>query len=246
MKGDNGMMDRDFETLYKSSSELEPSSDLESKILLRMEQEMEKKSEHEKSLPRRPLWKRLMPFAACLLLVLGLFGGFWTLGGENYQTVYIDVNPSVALHVNRFGHVSEAECLNADAKKALNGIDLVGLSAEDALEKMLEAYVAAGYLEKDAELHISAVAEKNKNVDKLLDKLAERAERVKGNKSYEVKTSKMSAEDREQAAEYGVSPGKYRVIAEVIEKHPEYTVEELKDLSMAELKGMLGKGNSKK
>lgn len=55
-------------------------------------------------------------------------------------------------------------------------------------------------------------------------------------------------EDRAEAREYGISPGKYRVISEVIEKYPNYTVDALKDKPMAELKGMLtnGKGNGKK
>ncbi|MBO5295292.1 MAG: hypothetical protein J6B71_08645 [Clostridia bacterium] len=57
----------------------------------------------------------------------------------------------------------------------------------------------------------------------------------------------MTAEDRTEANEYGISPGKYRVIEQVIEKHPNYTVEELKDMSMAELKELLtkDKGNKK-
>lgn len=45
-----------------------------------------------------------------------------------------------------------------------------------------------------------------------------------------------------EADEYGISHGKYRIISEIIEKHPTYTVEDLKDKSMAELKDMLTNG----
>ena len=194
-----------------------------------------------------PLAKRLMPIAACFVFVFILIGGMLGLGNENYQTVYIDVNPSVALNVNRFGKVSSVEYLNEDAREALNGIKLKGLSAEDALEKMITAYDGAGCFDSDAEIYISVVSEKNKNADKLLAKLSERAEKIKGNKNYSVNTTKLTAEDRAEADEYGVSPGKYRIISEIIEKHQSYTVEDLKDKSMAELKDLLtkNKGNKK-
>ena len=45
-----------------------------------------------------------------------------------------------------------------------------------------------------------------------------------------------------EADEYGISPGKYRIISEIIENHPTHTVEDLKDKSMAELKDMLTNG----
>ena len=155
------------------------------------------------------------------------------------------VNPSTALNVNRFGKVSSVEYLNEDAKEALNGIKLKGLSAEDALEKMITAYDGAGYFDSDAELYISAVFGKNKNADKLLAKLSERAEKIKGNRNYSVNTTKLTAEDRAEAAAYGISPGKYRIISQIIEKHPSYTVEDLRDKSMAELKDMLTNRNEK-
>ena len=179
------------------------------------------------------------------MFVFLLIGGMFGLGSEDYQTVYIDVNPSAALHMNRFGKVSSVEYLNEDAEKALNNVKLKGLAAEDALERMINAYDNAGYFENGAEIYISAVSEKNKNYDKLLSKMQERAEKVKGERGYSVNVNKLTAEDRAEAKEYDVSPGKYRVISEIIEKHPSYTVEDLKDKSMAELKDMLTNENGK-
>ena len=236
------MSEKELEALFKQDTALEPSSELKGKIIARVSAEM-KKTKAER--PRGAIWKRWVPLVACFALVLVLGIGFFGLINESYQAVYIDVNPSVALHVNRFGNVNGVEYLNEDAEQALAALELEGLSAEDALESMISAYDSAGYFKDGAEIHISAVSEKNKNADKLLDKLCARAEKVKGEKKYEVKSSKMSAEEKAQAEEYGISPGKYRVITEVIEKHPEYTVEDLKDKSMAELKDLLNKGQGK-
>ena len=241
------MTDKDFEKLFKKSEEITPRADLKNEILAKAKQEMSTTAiQKEKKSPRiSPFAKRLMPIAACFVFVFILIGGMLGLGNENYQTVYIDVNPSVALNMNRFGKVSSVEYLNEDAEKALNGIKLNGLSAEEALEKMITAYDENGYFDSNAEIYISAVSEENKNADKLLAKLSERAEKIRGNRNYSVKTTKLTAEDRAEADEYSISPGKYRIISEIIEKHPTYTVEDLKDKSMAELKNMLTNGIGK-
>ena len=241
------MTDKDFEKLFKQSEEITPRADLKNEILAKAKQEMATTAiQKEKRSPRvSPFAKRLMPIAACFVFVFILIGGMLGLGNENYQTVYIDVNPSVALNVNRFGKVSSVEYLNEDAEKALDGIKLKGLSAEDALEKMITAYDENGYFDSNAEIYISAVSKNNKNADKLLAKLSVRAEKIKGNRNYSVNTTKLTTEDRAEADEYGISPGKYHIISEIIEKHPTYTVEDLKDKSMAELKDMLTNENGK-
>lgn len=243
------MTDKDFEKLFKQSEEITPRADLKNEILAKAKQEMATTAiQKEKRSPRvSPFAKRLMPIAACFVFVFILIGGMLGLGNEIYQTVYIDVNPSVALNVNRFGKVSSVEYLDEDAEKALNSVKLKGLAAEDALEKMITAYEEEGYFDSTAEIYISAVSEKNKNADNILAKLSERAKKIKGNRNYSVNTTKLTVEDRAEADEYGISPGKYRVIEQVIEKHPNYTVEELKDMSMAELKELLtkNKGNKK-
>ena len=241
------MTDKDFEKLFKQSEEITPRADLKNEILAKAKQEMATSAiGKEKKSPRfSPFAKKLIPIAACFVFVFLLIGGMFGLGSEDYQTVYIDVNPSAALHMNRFGKVSSVEYLNEDAEKALNNVKLKGLAAEDALERMINAYDNAGYFENGAEIYISAVSEKNKNYDKLLSKMQERAEKVKGERGYSVNVNKLTAEDRAEAKEYDVSPGKYRVISEIIEKHPSYTVEDLKDKSMAELKDMLTNGIGK-
>ena len=241
------MTDKDLEKLFKESEEITPRADLKNEILAKAKREMATTAiQKEKKAPRvSPLARRLMPIAACFVFAFILIGGMFGLVNEDYQTVYIDVNPSAALHMNRFGKVSSVEYLNEDAKEALNGIKLKGLSAEDALEKMLDVYEVEGYFDSHAEIYISAVSEKNKNYDQLLSKMQERAEKVKGERGYSVNVNKLTAEDRSEAKEYDVSPGKYRVIEQIIEKYPNYTIEDLKDKSMAELKDMLTNENEK-
>lgn len=240
------MTEREIELLYKDNAELIPPPELKEKILIQANAEMGRKEGRKSTFSFRNITKRLMPIAACVLFIVMLIGGIFGFSNEQYQTVYIDVNPSVAVHVNRFGNVSDVEYFNEDAKEALEGIKLKGLAVEKAFEKMIDAYDRAGYFNGEAEIYISAVSKKNKNPDKILKKLSKKAEEIKGERGYSVNVSKLTAEDKSEAKEYGISPGKYRVILEIIEKNPQYTVEDLKEKSMAELKAMLSSKDKEK
>ena len=236
------MTEREIEALLQKSGELYPRESLQEEILARAQAELPSGAKTETLRPARPLWRRLLPLAACFLLAVILLGGGIGLKNEHYQTVYIDVNPSAALMVNRFGGVSGVEYLNADAETALAGVDLVGTRAEDALERMIVAYSAAGYFDdENAYLSISALMENNKNADKLLTRLAARAERVKGEHGYSVTVSKLTQEERENAKVLDIPAGKYRVILEIMARDSSYTLEDLKGLSVGELKQILKK-----
>lgn len=240
------MTDRAIEQLYQCSTELKPPAELKTRILMQVSAEPVVRSVRKRSDRRSVRMRRWISVAACLMLVFALMGGALILRSEKYQTVYIDVNPSAALHVNRFGMVNGVEYLNEDARNTLDGVKLTGISAEDALEKMIITYEETGYLPDDGDIYISAVSEKSKQTDKLLEKLSKRAEQCKSDRRYAVNVSELTSEDRAEADAYKISPGKYRLICEIIEENPFYTVEDLKDRSMAELKAMLPKGNGKK
>lgn len=230
------MTDKELELMYKSSKELEPRKELKKKILA-LAIDTQSPSKTTVAEPKTSVYKRLklwVPIAACLVLAI-IIGAAWGLNSENYQTVYIDVNPSVAIQLNRFDNVSGVEALNKDAQGLLADMDLVGLTAEEALCKVIEAFDKKGYLDSEAELYIST--EKNKDTSgELLERLKKRAEETKGNKGYTVNTCRVTEEERESAKDAGISAGKYQVISQIIELDSTYTVEELKDMSMSELK----------
>ena len=244
MKGERLVRDKRFEEMLKNSEEIAPRSELKNKILTKAQEELSANSQKNKTAPSRffSLKRFAVPIAACFVFLFVAIGVLIGLNGENYQTVYIDVNPSVSIEINRFGKISGVNYINEDAKTALAGTNLKGKSAEAALEKIIYAYAEAGYFSEDSELNISAV-DKGKKTDKLLGKLAKRAEKIKGSKKYTVNVSKLTADEREEAKEHGISPGKYKVISEIIGANPEYTVEDLKDKSMAELKDLLPKAD---
>ena len=85
--------------------------------------------------------------AACVAAMLIVGGVLYTT-----QTAYIsiDVNPSIELSLNRFDRVLKAVPKNEDARRVLSGIDLDHLKYSDALQKIVEAERALGYLDEGA------------------------------------------------------------------------------------------------
>lgn len=164
-----------------------------------------------------------------------------TTASAEEATTYVSlrINPEVELLADEDGTVIDSNAINEDAKDALNGVKLTGRQAEDALELVINKYDEVGYFDKEADVCISAVEEKGKDADKLLKKLQKRAEKIRGNKKYSVTVLKLTKADKAQAKENGISPGKYRIISEIIAIDPSYTVDDLKDKTMQELKNIL-------
>lgn len=238
------MREEDIEMLLKNSCELKPDNTKKDEIIKAAKSQMNNNSLKSAIPPKIKFLNWLLPIAACLtfaFLIAGVSGAYIGLQNENYQTVYIDINPSVALTVNRFDKVNKVEFLNEDARNVLSNVKLAGLTATEALEIVIDNYENAGYFTEEADIYISAVANKNGNAEKLLEKLINQAEKVKGNRKYCVNQTHPNQEDKVSAEQIGISPGKYKLIKEIIEKYPEYTIEELKDLSMSELKKILNK-----
>ena len=85
----------------------------------RIETEMEAKTERKK----RPVpgWMRsITALAACLLL---LFMGYYQ-NGMAYTSIYLTINPSVEMELNRNGNVVKINGLNQDGRDLLEGYEL--------------------------------------------------------------------------------------------------------------------------
>lgn len=108
-------------------------------------------------LPRQyPRQKRVLPrlAAACLLLVL--FGGsFFAYTWFSVKAILsIEVNPSVALSINRYERVIDARAMNSDGDDLLDELSLKGLKLETAMDALMGAMNRKGYLQNRDNIHL--------------------------------------------------------------------------------------------
>lgn len=182
--------------------------------------------------------KRFVPTLAGVALALMICFCSIGLYNENFQTVYIDINPSVALKLNRFERVIGVEFLNDDAKALLSDTKLVGCDAKEALQTVINACDSAGYVKENSEIYISASAKEEKSSEKLLQKLKGHAEnlREEDSETYAVSTYNAKKSEKKNFEKESLSPAKYNVIREIIDEDGGYRIEDLKDKPMDELR----------
>lgn len=103
--------------------------------------------------PRQRLrWQRLA--AACVLLVLCAGGIFSWLWFSTKAVVSIDVNPSVALSLNRFEYVIDTQAGNTDGAEVLDDLSLKNLKLSTALDALMGAMSRKGYLDDQAQISV--------------------------------------------------------------------------------------------
>lgn len=101
---------------------------------------------------RRRNWRRLA--AACVLLILcagGLFSWLWF---STKAVVSIDVNPSVALSLNRFSYVIDTQANNNDGAEVLDDLSIKNLKLDTALDALIGAMSRKGYLSDNAQISV--------------------------------------------------------------------------------------------
>ena len=237
------MTDKDIEKMFEDCGGLDMSHIKKDDILAKAKQEMyfnTESAEEEKEKSSFALFfakKRFVSVLAGVALMFALFVGMIGLYNENFQTVYIDINPSVALKLNRFERVIGVEYLNDDAKALLSNTKLVGCDAQKALETVITACDSAGYVKDDSQIYLSASAKEEKQSEKLLVKLKGCAEtmREKHEETYAVNTYNAKKSEKKEFEKESLSPAKYKAIKEIIEEDDDFKIEDLKKKTMDEL-----------
>ena len=198
---------------------------------------------------RKPRWTGLV--AACLALVLiAGFGGFYY--SANYAvatTVSLDVNPSIELKVNRSEKVLSCTGLNAEGQDILSsmngGADLEGAKLGVAVNAIVGAIVRAGYLDSLSSAILISVEDKD----------AARGERLQAQLVAEVDGVLQNAANaagvlsqymtfdaglNQQAQQNNISAGKAAYINQVIALNSSLKFDELAELSVEELRDLIG------
>ncbi len=190
--------------------------------------------------------RKLLPIvamAASFAIIFGAVFGIIMHTNSNAvdSVVSIDVNPSVELKLNKKEKVVSLNAVNDDGEEILKDTDIVGMSAETAVETLLSEMTDKGYIDADKNSVLISVQNKSKeNADKLSEKLLNSAYKSMGEKngSGAVITQSLSENEdsaRALAEEYGLSYGKAKLITKIMEKDSLLTPDKLAGLHMNDL-----------
>lgn len=229
------MKNKDIEKLFASVTPVVPDEDVKNKILTAA---VAVPVICDKPINKFLVFtKRYALSLACLLIVFIAAVTMLGVYNTSYYEVYLDVNPSIEVCVNRFGVISKVKCINEDAKECLKGVKLKGKRPEDAVEDIAYILDQSGYFNDRSELFVSGYSEEYGEVDKTVEALYYLLTDIAEQKGYSVQvfTGEFTKEEKDAAKKEGISPLKYSIISELISLDDRYGIQELSARSMGEL-----------
>ncbi len=196
-------------------------------------------------LNKRNSWLPRLSFvaAAAAILIFALMTPLTTFVNQPAEKtvawVTVDINPSLELAVGDKEHIVNASGLNEEGKKLLRQVDVVGMTADEAITELTEQSSKLGYIKngKDNSVLISVASDiKQFDSQKLEQKLVVAAQDVltENRLVAVVQTVKVTTGFREKAKEKNISAGKYAVLVEAVNSGVIITEEELKSSSVTD------------
>ena len=187
------------------------------------------------SLLDRLFSRRLIPLAACLLVVLVAFIGGYQLYFTPTAAISVDVNPSVELEINRFDRVISANAYNDDGQQVIDTVDVQNKTYEEALDILLANSTIQDLLNQGELLSLSVACDDDTQSSTILSALETCAALHQNAYCHRADTSEVEA-----AHHAGMSFGKYQAYLAARESGADITEEDACHMTMRELHDAAG------
>lgn len=184
--------------------------------------------------PVRNMAFRKVMAAVCLafVLVAGIGGYTWFQTPVSY--VSIDVNPSVELALNRLDRVVSIDAYNMQGEEILKNLSLIGKKYTDAIDLIVGSKEMGAYLTDEEEIVFAVAAPVGR--EGALQSGVERCASHSGHKSQSIRVDLGMVS---QAHGHGLSLGKYYTYLQLARYDDTVTVDDCKNMSMAQMHGMI-------
>ncbi len=201
----------------------------EPQLIESTKQFLSKKRRNSRTPSRRPIfYGALAAVCMALFLLVGIEGYSWVQTPVSY--VAIDVNPSIELALNRFDRVVSVRGYNTEGMEILRDLPLRGKLYTAAIELIMGSKAMAAYLSEGADLVFTIAADSQRE-----SALKSGAESSASHCGHSSQSASVDLESALQAHTYGLSLGKYYAWLQLIQYDDSVTIEDCRDMSMAEL-----------
>lgn len=231
------MTNRDIELKLKKAVEA-CTPDVLDKVMAGCETKQGKVVSIQKKKSSFPRW--IAVAAACALFAgVGVFGMLNQANDRIVSTVAFEVNPSIELKLNKSEEVVDANALNKDAEKILEGMKLEGTDVRTATNAIIGSLLKNGYIDELANSILLSVEDDDAtHGEKLQTELAEEINAILKGASINaaVLSQYVKGDDVDAVSkEHHISHGKAALINQIMAANSAYRFEELAALSVNEL-----------
>ncbi len=171
--------------------------------------------------------------AACVCLLLMLFGGRWLYFTPVAQ-ISIDINPSIELNINRFDQVISVNSFNKDGEELVKSLNLKIKNYTDAINQIMNDEKILSLLSKNEIMTITVTGPNGKQSSRILSKVKTCTAKRKNTYCYFA-----SSEEVSEAHNMGLSCGKYKAFLEIQALDPNITLDAIQDMTMREIRELI-------
>lgn len=175
-------------------------------------------------------YRRILPAAAAACLALVLFTGAGLYFTPTAH-INIDINPSLDLGINRFDKVISVDALNKDGEALAQSLELKFTNYDEALRRIVDSRSVEVMLSEDEIMTVTVIETNTAQSANILSEVSAYAEEH-GN----IYCHSASSEEARAAHELGLSCGKYGAFLELQALDPAITPEEVREMTMRELR----------
>lgn len=197
------------------------------------------KTKHYTKLQKKLAYKKIVPAVACFLFLMICFSGY-RLYFTQTSVISIDINPSFELNLNRFNRVISINYYNDDGLKVTNDLDIQFMDYRSALDEILKAESIVSYLNQDEMLSISVAGRNEQESKEILDNIETCIPKHQNHCC-----DMGNYDDVDEAHAAGLSVSKYRAFLELQKLNPDITVEDVKGLTMRQIRDLIGDSGCK-
>ncbi len=226
--------------------------DIKQKVIFACQQESQVPSpiKGEKIFFKNSIFKMVAIFIACILtLCIGLGIGINLPQNSNVvlaeeSKIYLDVNPSIKLSIDKNNKIILCEEINEDGKSVLEDMQLKGVDLKTALNAIVGAMYVKGYLSQTDNSMLISVETTKIEKKEFLTQLTKQVNGIFENTEMQCSIIAQAVNETEQikerAKENGVSIGKAYFIDKITNSYTDLTEQEknalfkmnIKDLSL--------------
>lgn len=181
---------------------------------------------------------KFIPYASVAMIFFFVVLNWHLNNNVMYSKIYLDVNPSISIEVNKKENVIALFAVNKDGKRIVKGIDYKGKSVYLITDELMNRMIQENYISKADQFLLLSVYNKNEKKARIQkDKLENNLYQYMEEKAIEpiVLTQELKHNAKEKFTEDGVSTGKTVFIEKMKLLNSDFKVENLKVLSIREL-----------
>lgn len=174
----------------------------------------------------------------CLVFVVGiLIGNIKPKEAEieKLASIYLDVNPSIEIDIDKDNNVISCTALNDDGNEILTNLNLNGVNIDIAIYAVVGAMYTNGYLNLETNSILVSVDQKDSSTE-LITNICEQIESIFVENedmscSIIAQNIKSNKDLVDKAKEYDISVGKMKLVEKITSKSEIYTEDNLDELT---------------